>query len=139
MTSLIEKLDKNIPCLGILFILVSSFFATGGKLFVKQVNDDLHSVVIVMVRCGLLSIVWLFVCAIRRDFIFGQNKSELRLLFLRGLLGFTSFMLSYYSLAFIPLADACTIILSTPIYTSVFGYFFLKGNNLNKIRWNKKN
>ena len=124
MSDLIKVLEEKIPCLGIFFILIASLFATGGKYAVKQL--DLHSLVIVLVRCGLLSIVWLFVVAVRRDFIFGQSKSELKLLGLRGILGFASFLLSYYSLAYIPLADATTIILSSPIYTSVFAHFLLK-------------
>ena len=127
--SILARLDNSIPCLGILFILISSFFATGGKLLVKQINGDLHPVVIVMVRCGMLSVVWLFVVAVRRDFIFGQNKSELKLLFLRGILGFAAFMLNYLALSFISLGDCTTIVLSSPIYTTVFGYFLLRGKS----------
>ena len=130
MANILARLDSRIPCLGILFIMVASFFATGGKLFVKQINLDLHPVVIVMVRCGMLSVVWLFVVAVRRDFIFGQNKQELKLLFLRGILGFAAFMLNYLALSFISLADCTTIVLSSPIYTTVFGYFLLKGKSL---------
>ena len=99
--SILAKLDKNVPCLGICFILISSVFACGGKLFVKKINEDLNSMVIVMVRCGLLSVVWLFVVAVRQDFIFGQSFQECKLLFLRGILGFMSFMLSYYALAYV--------------------------------------
>lgn len=123
MSNLLSILDDRIPCLGIVFILCSSLFASGGKYFVKLL--DLHALIIVMIRCGLMSIVWLFIVAVRRDFLFGQSKKELKLLILRGVLGFLTFSLSYVALGFISLGDTTTIVLSSPIYTTVFAYFFL--------------
>ena len=136
--SILARLDNSIPCLGILFSMTSSFFVTSSRLVVKQINRDLHPVVIVMVRGVLLSVVWLFVVAVRKDRILGQNKSELKLLFLRGFLIFAVFLLNYLSLSFISLSDCTTIGQTSPIFTTVFAYFLLRGKSIYSNHLNTK-
>lgn len=98
--SLIARLDERIPCLGIIFIILSSFAGTSGKLFVKKVGT-LNTFVIIFVRCFMLAVFWLFVVAVRRDYIFGRTLHETKLLALRGIFGFLIIVFSYYAIAFV--------------------------------------
>lgn len=63
----------------------------------------------------------------RSDYpLLGKTRQERKLLIARGVLGFVSFTLSYWAMAYIPLADNITILMTAPIYTSLCASIFLK-------------
>jgi len=56
------------------------------------------------------------------------------LLFFRGFMGFVALLAFFYNIAHIPLGDAMTYSKTSPIFTAVFAWFFLR-EKLSTIAW----
>lgn len=104
-------------------MLVASFlFATMG-LFVKLVSQDFGTVQIVFSR----NILGMFII-IPSFFVIAEKNpgGKFNLLILRGLLGFSALCMYFYSISVMPLASAITFTKTSPIFTAVLAYYFLR-------------
>ncbi|KAM8911582.1 solute carrier family 35 member G1 isoform 1-T1 [Lycaon pictus] len=117
---------KKAPCpgLGLFYTLLSAFLFSVGSLFVKKVQD-VHAVEISAFRCVFQMLV-VIPCLIYRKTGFIGPKGQRIFLFLRGVLGSTAMILLYYAFQATSLADATVITFSTPVFTSIFAWIFLK-------------
>ncbi|XP_012621670.1 solute carrier family 35 member G1 [Microcebus murinus] len=117
---------KKAPCpgLGLLYTLLSAFLFSLTSLFVKKVQD-VHAVEISAFRCVFQMLI-VIPCLIYRKTGFIGPKGQRIFLVLRGVLGSTSMILIYYAFQTMPLADATVITFSTPVFTSIFAWIFLK-------------
>ncbi|XP_041601153.1 solute carrier family 35 member G1 [Vulpes lagopus] len=117
---------KKAPCpgLGLFYTLLSAFLFSVGSLFVKKVQD-VHAVEISAFRCVFQMLV-VIPCLIYRKSGFIGPKGQRIFLVLRGVLGSTAMILLYYAFQATSLADATVITFSTPVFTSIFAWIFLK-------------
>jgi len=63
-----------------------------------------------------------------------QSGGKFWLLFFRGFIGFVALVAFFYNIANIPLAKAMTFSKTSPIFTAIFAYWFLK-EKINIIGW----
>jgi len=103
-------------------LLASLLFAFTGS-FAKILSQNMSSVEVVFFRniTGLL-IVLISVYKVPLK----QNGGKPFLLFFRGFIGFTALLMYFYNIANIPLAEAQTFAKTSPIFTAIFAYIFIK-------------
>jgi len=116
---------------GIKYMLAASFtFALMGY-FVKVLALSMSSLEIVFFR-NIFGVV-----LIAATFVRVPHKSpggKPWLLFFRGLMGFCALLLFFYNITVMTLADAMTFSKTSPIFTAIFAFFFLK-EELHKRAW----
>uniref|UniRef100_A0A8C9JIT3 Solute carrier family 35 member G1 n=1 Tax=Panthera tigris altaica TaxID=74533 RepID=A0A8C9JIT3_PANTA len=117
------KKKARCPGLGLFYTLLSAFLFSVGSLFVKKVQD-VHAVEISAFRCVFQMLV-VIPCLIYRNGFIGPKGQRIFLL-LRGVLGSTAMILLYYAFQATSLADATVITFSSPVFTSIFAWIFLK-------------
>ncbi|XP_047682326.1 solute carrier family 35 member G1 isoform X1 [Prionailurus viverrinus] len=118
------KKKARCPGLGLFYTLLSAFLFSVGSLFVKKVQD-VHAVEISAFRCVFQMLV-VIPCLIYRKTGFIGPKGQRIFLLLRGVLGSTAMILLYYAFQATSLADATVITFSSPVFTSIFAWIFLK-------------
>lgn len=119
----VERL-KRIPCSGILLgVLSGFFFATAG--FIVKLILNINPIEVVISRSVVQLIVYLPIVILNRDSLLGIPGQRWPL-FLRGASGFLSFGMLYVAYHMIPLADASTIVFSSPIITCIIAWLLLK-------------
>lgn len=115
----------NVSILGIVLAVMSGFFMACTSLFVK-LADSLPYFEMMMARSvgtlifgPPLMIFYFhpFVPPTKRDFFFILS---------RGAFGCAAMVAMFFAFEHIPLADATTIVFTSPVWTSIFGYFLLK-------------
>ncbi|KAM9197162.1 solute carrier family 35 member G1 [Dugong dugon] len=121
-----REAKKKGPCpgLGLFYTLLSAFLFSVGSLFVKKVQD-VHAVEISAYRC-VFQMLFVIPCLIYRKTGFIGPKGQRIFLILRGFLGSTAMILLYYAFQTTSLADATVITFSSPVFTSIFAWIFLK-------------
>ncbi|XP_006831220.1 PREDICTED: solute carrier family 35 member G1 isoform X2 [Chrysochloris asiatica] len=121
-----ERAKKKAPCpgLGLFYTLLSAFLFSVGSMFVKKVQD-IHAVEISAFRCVFQMLV-IIPCLIYRKTGFIGPKGQRMFLILRGTLGSAAMILLYYAFQATSLADATVITFSSPVFTSLFAWIFLK-------------
>ena len=108
---------------GVLFMLAASLlFALMGA-FAKLLSQTLPSIEIVFFRnvfgvAIIVATVWKLPMT--------HQGGRPWLLFFRGLMGFLALLAFFYNIAHIPLADAMTFSKTSPIFTAIFAFIFLK-------------
>lgn len=102
---------------GVLFALAS--------LFVKLSNTDIPAFEIIFVRLVIQTVLVQPPAIYARVNIFGERKMRPYLV-LFGAVNFASISAIYGAFTMLPLGDATVIISTTPIFTALFAYFFLK-------------
>lgn len=102
---------------GVLFALAS--------LFVKLSNSDIPAFQIIFVRLVMQTVMVQPPAIYARVNILGERKRRPYLL-LFGAVNFASISAIYGAFTMLPLGDATVIISTTPIFTALFAYFFLK-------------
>ena len=115
-------IEDNIK-LGIKYMLFASFtFALMGG-FAKLLSDSMSSVEVVFFRniTGVIIILY----SIYRSPL-NQVGGKAWLLVFRGLAGFTALLMYFYNIAEISLAEAQTFSKTSPIFTAIFAYLFIK-------------
>ncbi|XP_076352703.1 solute carrier family 35 member G1-like [Tachypleus tridentatus] len=112
------------PGLGILCALSSGFFFASGAVLVKLLTQ-INSTEIFLVRCTGQLVVCIPIAIYTKNSVFGV-KGEQSYLLLRAVLSAISGNCIYLSYRFLPLGDASTIVLSAPIFATVFAKIFLK-------------
>ena len=123
--------EQNNINLAVKYMLLSSFlFAfTGG--FAKELSVYMSSIEVVFFRN--LSGVIIILYAIYKSPL-RQKGGRPFLLFARGFIGFTVFLMYFYNIANIPLAEAITFSKVSPIFTAIFSYLLLK-ERLSLLAW----
>ncbi|XP_059804034.1 solute carrier family 35 member G1 [Hypanus sabinus] len=118
-----EKKPKWVG-LGLCYALFSCVFFSVLALLVKKI-EGVHALEISGFRC-LFQWLFTFPIIIYNEVDIMGPKGLRLLLFLRGLLGATAMMLLFYAIQQMHLADATVIMLSNPIFVSIFAWIFLK-------------
>jgi drug/metabolite transporter (DMT)-like permease len=103
--------------IGILYMVGAAFFWSLMSVFVKLVGENLPSQQIVLVRAVVtLAYSYVLIRWSGAASLWGENR---RLLWLRGLLGFTALSCFFFALTKLPLADATVIHYTNPVFTAV--------------------
>ncbi|XP_072095423.1 solute carrier family 35 member G1 isoform X1 [Mobula birostris] len=118
-----EKKPKWVG-LGLCYALLSGVFFSLLALLVKKI-EGIHALEISGIRC-LFQWLFTFPIIIYNEVDILGPKALRLLLFLRGLLGATAMMLFFYAIQQMHLADATVIMLSNPVFVSIFAWIFLK-------------
>jgi drug/metabolite transporter (DMT)-like permease len=116
---------------GIYYMLFASFlFAFMGG-FAKHLSQTMSSVEVVFFR-NVFGVGIILFSIYKKPL---QNSgSRIGLLLFRGFIGFFALLMFFYNVANIPLAEAMTFSKTSPIFTAVLAYFFLK-ENINYKGW----
>lgn len=123
--SLIERLAKWIPGLGIILALCASVFLGTAGMLVK-LTYSVHGIQVAVFRAMIQMVIYGTLIGLRGDRTsWLPARGEWIPVGLRALLGGSSITFSYYALKLIPLGDATTIRFSLPIWTLIMSYFFL--------------
>ncbi len=110
--------------MGLLYMVGAAFFWSLMSVFVKVVGEHLPSQQIVLVRAVVtLAYSYLLVRWSGAARLWGSNR---RLLWLRGLLGFTALSCFFFALTKLPLADATVIHYTNPVFTALIAAVVLK-------------
>jgi len=108
---------------GMRYMLLGTFLFSIGSLCVKLAGMRVPTTEILFVR----GVIGVFLCwfVLRRAGIgvFGKRKF---VLFMRGLLGFTSMLAEFYTIVHLPLADALVLLFSHPIVVALLGWAILR-------------
>jgi drug/metabolite transporter (DMT)-like permease len=104
-------------------MLLASFLFAGMGAFVKILSDSMSSVEIVFFR-NVIGLVIILVSIYKSPL--NQVGGKPFLLFLRGFVGFLALLMYFYNIATIPLAEAITFSKTSPIFTAIFAYIFIK-------------
>ncbi|XP_062989348.1 solute carrier family 35 member G1 [Elgaria multicarinata webbii] len=118
------KKKSACPGLGLFYTLLSAFLFSVASLFLKKI-EDMHSVEVSAFRC-VFQMAFVLPGLIYYKTGFLGPKGKRIFLFFRGLLGSGAMILLYYAFQVMPLADATVITFSSPVFTSLFAWIFLK-------------
>lgn len=108
---------------GIQYMLIASLLFAFMGAFAKELSANMNSVEIVFFRnvFGVL----LIAASIYRNPL-QQKGGRPFLLIFRGLAGFMALLLFFYNISQISLAEAMTFSKTSPIFTAIFAYIFVK-------------
>ncbi|XP_077206405.1 solute carrier family 35 member G1-like isoform X3 [Paroedura picta] len=112
------------PGLGLFYALLSAFLFSVVSLFLKTI-EDVHSVEASALRC-IFQITFVLPGLIYYKTGFLGPKDKWIFLFFRAFLGSCAMILLYYAYQVMPLADATVISFSSPAFTTLFAWIFLK-------------
>ncbi|XP_055667665.1 solute carrier family 35 member G1 [Falco peregrinus] len=112
------------PGLGLFYTVLSAFLFSVASLFLKKI-DDVHSVEVSAFRC-VFQMAFVLPGLIYYKTGFLGPKGKRIFLFFRGFLGSSAMILLYYAFQVMPLADATVITFSSPVFTSLLAWIFLK-------------
>jgi drug/metabolite transporter (DMT)-like permease len=123
---MLRNIDK-----GILYMLFASFLFSCMGMFAKILSENLSSIEIVFFR----NIAGIFILAysIYKTPIV-QSGGKPLLLFFRGFIGFSALAMFFYNITTISLAEAMTFSKTSPIFTAIFAFIFVK-ESLSKKAW----
>ena len=108
---------------GVVYMLIASLcFAIMGA-FAKALSSHMDSLEIVFFR-NIVG-VFLILATLYKTPLQSQGGKPF-LLFFRGFMGFVALMAFFYNIAHISLADAMTFSRTSPIFTALFAFWFLK-------------
>ena len=114
----LSKIDR-----GVLYMLGASFLFAFMAFFVKKLSVHLSSIEIVFFR-NIFAVVIVYFSFFKKPI---QSKGgKPLLLFFRGMMGFLALIAYFYNITQIPLAEAITYTKTSPIFTAIFAYVFLK-------------
>ncbi len=108
---------------GVLYMLVASLLFAGMGVFAKLLSASMPSLEVVFFR-NVFGVVLVGASLMHRP-LQGRGGRPLLLLF-RGLMGFLALLCFFYDIAHIPLGEAMTYSKTSPIWTALFAYIFLK-------------
>ena len=120
-----DQTQRNRPTAGITTLVFGLFMLSFQDVIIKAFSDQYSVLQIVFIRCSValvpivIAILWI---SGWRGFV----AYEPRLLLLRGLCGFLSYLGYYLAIAALPLAEVVTIVFSAPIFITVLSVVLLK-------------
>ncbi|WP_419769351.1 MAG: DMT family transporter [Candidatus Marinarcus sp.] len=109
--------------LGIQYMLFASFLFAFMGAFAKELSTHMNSVEIVFFR-NIFGVILIAVSVYKRPL--KQVGGKPFLLFFRGLMGFLALLMFFYNIAQISLAEAMTFSKTSPIFTAIFAYIFVR-------------
>jgi len=116
---------------GVQYMLIASFtFAIMGA-FAKLASEHMSSLEVVFFR-NIAGVFLVGLAVLKKPMQHVGGKPLL--LFFRGFMGFVALLAFFYNIAHIPLGDAMTYSKTSPIFTAVFAWFFLR-EKLSAIAW----
>ena len=108
---------------GVKYMLIASFsFAIMGA-FAKLASQSMSSLEVVFFR-SLFGVVIIGYAVYKKPMTHSGGKPFL--LLFRGTIGFLALLAYFYNIANIPLGDAVTFSKTSPIFTAIFAWLFLK-------------
>jgi len=114
----IKNLNK-----GVQYMLIASFtFAIMGA-FAKLASEHMSSLEVVFFR-NIAGVALVSLAVLKRPM--QQQGGKPFLLFFRGFMGFVALLAFFYNIAHISLGDAMTYSKTSPIFTAVFAWIFLR-------------
>ncbi|KAM6348082.1 solute carrier family 35 member G1 [Alca torda] len=119
-----KKKKAACPGLGLFYTVLSAFLFSVASLFLKKI-EDVHSVEVSAFRC-VFQMAFVLPGLIYYKTGFLGPKGKRIFLFFRGFLGSSAMILLYYAFQVMPLADATVITFSSPVFTSLLAWIFLK-------------
>ncbi|XP_054166197.1 solute carrier family 35 member G1-like [Oppia nitens] len=119
-----KSIPERIPAFGLLCALFGETMFSLASLIVKLVTD-LHSVEILVFRCIVQFVPYFIITLIKRYPFFGLPGQRIQLV-LRCISGTINSIVLYMAYRFMPLSDATSISLSSPVFVTIFAYFILK-------------
>jgi len=126
MRRYINHLDR-----GVLYMLFASLlFAVMGA-FAKLASAHMPSVEVVFFR-NVFGVALIGYAVVKSPMAHRGGRPFL--LFFRGFMGFSALLAFFYNIAHIPLGDAMTFSKTSPIFTALFAWLFLK-ERLNATAW----
>jgi drug/metabolite transporter (DMT)-like permease len=113
---------------GVQYMLLASFtFAIMGA-FAKLASESMSSLEVVFFR-NIFGVLIIFIAVLKKPMQHVGGKPWL--LFFRGFMGFVALLAFFYNIAHISLGDAMTYSKTSPIFTAIFAYLFLR----EKLTW----
>ena len=113
------------PAMGIPMVVVGLFLFALQDVVIKGFSDRYSVLQLVFVR-GLVAMIPILIAVIVTSGWRGIVAYKPRLLIVKGLLGFLSYMGYYLALAAIPLVEVVAIVFMAPIFVTVLSAVFLK-------------
>jgi len=116
---------------GVKYMLFASFcFAVMGG-FAKELSKDMSAIEVVFFR-NVFGLFFILLTVFK--YPIKQKGGKLWLLLFRGFMGFAALLAFFYNIAHISLAEAMTYSRTSPIFTALFAFLFLK-ERLHKVGW----
>lgn len=116
---------------GVKYMLIASFtFAIMGA-FAKLASQSMSSLEVVFFR-NVFGVAIIGYAIMKKPMAHKGGKPLL--LFFRGFMGFVALLAFFYNIAHIPLGDAMTWSKTSPVFTAIFAFLFLK-EKLNISAW----
>ncbi len=123
MVQSLKNLNK-----GVQYMLIASFtFAVMGA-FAKLASESMSSLEVVFFR-NIAGVILVGIAVLKKPMKHPGGKPLL--LFFRGFMGFVALLAFFYNIAHISLGDAMTYSKTSPIFTAIFAWLFLK----EKLSW----
>jgi drug/metabolite transporter (DMT)-like permease len=108
---------------GVQYMLIASFtFAVMGA-FAKLASEHMSSLEVVFFR-NIAGVFLVGLAVLKKPM--KQEGGKPLLLFFRGFMGFVALLAFFYNIAHISLGDAMTYSKTSPIFTAIFAWFFLR-------------
>ncbi len=108
---------------GIAYMIFASFMFAWMGIFAKELSFYMSSVEVVFFR-NVFGVVIMTLAILKSPL--KQVGGKPLLLIFRGVIGFLALLMFFYNIATIPLAEAMTFSKTSPIFTAIFAYFFMK-------------
>ena len=108
---------------GVRYMLFASLMFALMGVFAKILSQSMPSLEVVFFR-NLFGAVLIAATLVKRPM--RQRGGKGWLLFFRGMMGFLALLAFFYNIAHIPLGDAMTYSKTSPIFTALFAWIFLK-------------
>lgn len=108
---------------GVVYMLYASFLFAMMGAFAKIVSDSMSSLEVVFFR-NLFGVFLVGMTIYTKPF--SQVGGKPFLLFFRGMMGFLALLAFFYNIAHISLSDAITFSKTSPIFTAIFAWLFLR-------------
>ena len=113
------------PVAGISLCVFGLFLFSVQDVIIKSFSDT-YSVLQIVVTRGLVAMVPILIAVVVTSGWRGTVAYKPRLLLLKGVLGFFSYLAYYMAIAALPLAEVVTIVFSAPIFVTVLSAMLLK-------------
>lgn len=104
-------------------MLFASFMFAWMGVFAKELSHFMSSVEVVFFR-NVFGVIIIFLAILKSPL--KQIGGKPLLLIFRGIIGFLALLMFFYNIATIPLAEAMTFSKTSPIFTAIFAYYFMK-------------
>lgn len=109
--------------IGIWYMLFASLLFAGMGVFAKLLSQHMPSLEVVFFR-NVFGVIFVAGSLVLRPF--NHQGGKPLLLFFRGFIGFLALLCFFYDIAHIPLGEAMTYSKTSPIFTTLFAFLFLK-------------